>query len=85
VRVICVGTAKCRGRNDANASPVAVANIGSTGLLESVLVISTVSGRSLVTAAAMFSQAGMKWPSSDYYLGSVCPELSRRITAALSS
>lgn len=50
-------------------------------LLESISVISTVSGGSLVTAA-IFSQAGMKWPSSEGYLGSVYPELRRRITSA---
>jgi NTE family protein len=50
-------------------------------LLESVSAISTVSGGSLITAAVM-SQCGMKWPTSDEYLGSVYPELRRRITAA---
>lgn len=50
-------------------------------LLESVAVVSTVSGGSLV-AAAIFSQAGMKWPSSDDYLRSIYPELRRRITSA---
>ncbi len=49
-------------------------------LLESVSVVSTVSGGSLVTAAIV-SQAGMKWPSSDDYLRSVYPELRRRITS----
>jgi NTE family protein len=50
-------------------------------LLESVSAISTVSGGSLVTATVV-SAAGMKWPSSDEYLGSVYPELRRRLTAA---
>lgn len=50
-------------------------------LLERISVISTVSGGSLITAA-IFCQAGMKLPSSDDYLGSVYPELRRRITAA---
>jgi NTE family protein len=50
-------------------------------LLESISVISTVSGGSLVTAAIL-SEAGMKWPSSDDYLKSVYPELRRQITAA---
>ena len=50
-------------------------------LLESVRVVSTVSGGSLV-AAAIFSQAGMKWPSADDYLRSIYPELRRRITSA---
>lgn len=50
-------------------------------VLESVWVVSTVSGGSLV-AAAIFSQAGMKWPSSDDYLRSIYPELRRRITSA---
>jgi NTE family protein len=50
-------------------------------LLERISVISTVSGGSLITAA-IFSQAGMKWPSSDDYLESVYPELRRRITAS---
>jgi NTE family protein len=48
--------------------------------LESVSVVSSVSGGSLVTAAIV-SQAGMKWPSSDNFLRSVYPELRRRITS----
>jgi NTE family protein len=55
--------------------------LAGEGLLESVSAISTVSGGSLITAAVM-SQCGMKWPTSDEYLGSVYPELRRRITAA---
>jgi NTE family protein len=50
-------------------------------LLESVSVVSTVSGGSLVTAAIV-SRAGMKWPSSDDYLRSIYPEIRRRITSA---
>jgi NTE family protein len=50
-------------------------------LLESVSVVSTVSGGTLVTAAIV-SQAGMKWPSSGDYLRSIYPELRRRITSA---
>jgi NTE family protein len=55
--------------------------LASQRMLESVSAISTVSGGSLVTAAVV-SKAGMKWPSSDEYLGSVYPELRRRLTAA---
>ncbi|MDH2385480.1 patatin-like phospholipase family protein [Bradyrhizobium sp. CER78] len=55
--------------------------LASRDLLEKVSALSTVSGGSLV-AAAIFSQTGMKWPSSAEYLGSVYPELRRRITAA---
>lgn len=50
-------------------------------LLEDVSVVSTVSGGSLVTAAIV-SQSGMNWPSSDDYLGSIYPELRRRLTSA---
>lgn len=50
-------------------------------LLERVSAVSTVSGGSLITAAIV-SQAGMQWPSSDGYLRTVYPELRRRITAA---
>jgi NTE family protein len=55
--------------------------LASERLLESVSVISTVSGGSLITAAVI-SQCGMKWPTSDEYLGLVYPELRRRITTA---
>jgi NTE family protein len=55
--------------------------LASEHLIENVSVVSTVSGGSLVTAA-IISQAGMKWPTSENYLGSVYPELRRRITAA---
>src|SRR4051794_32444104 len=55
--------------------------LASERLLESVSTISTVSGGSLITAAIV-SQAGMKWPSSDEYLGSSYPELRRRITTS---
>jgi NTE family protein len=55
--------------------------LASEHLIENVSVVSTVSGGSLVTAA-IISQAGMKWPTSDAYLGSIYPELRRRITAA---
>ncbi len=50
-------------------------------LLEDVSVVSTVSGGSLVTAAIV-SQSGMTWPSSDDYLGSIYPELRRRLISA---
>jgi NTE family protein len=50
-------------------------------LLEDVSVVSTVSGGSLVTAAIV-SQSGMKWPSSADYLGSIYPELRRRLTSS---
>ncbi|MGY3138342.1 NTE family protein [Bradyrhizobium sp. USDA 4501] len=55
--------------------------LASERLLENVSVASTVSGGSLVTAA-IISQTGMKWPTSDEYLHSVYPQLRRRITAA---
>lgn len=55
--------------------------LASQSLLDCVGTVSTVSGGSLVTAA-IISQAGMKWPTSDEYLRSVYPELRDRITAA---
>jgi NTE family protein len=54
--------------------------LASEHLLESVSVVSTVSGGSLITAAVM-SSAGMKWPTSDEYLGSIYPKFRRRVTA----
>jgi hypothetical protein len=55
--------------------------LASEHLLENVSAISTVSGGSLIIAAIV-SQAGMKWPSSEEYLGSTYPALRRRIVTA---
>lgn len=59
----------------------ALRRLAFESLLEGVSSVSTVSGGSLVTAA-IFSQSGMKWPSSVDYLQLVYPELRRRIIAA---
>src|SRR3954447_23547322 len=55
--------------------------LASERLMEDVSAVSTVSGGGLATAA-IFSEAGMKWPTSDAYLGSVYPKLRQLITAA---
>lgn len=47
-------------------------------LLERVSVISTASGGSLVTAAIM-TEAGMKWPSSENFLEKVYPSVRARM------
>ncbi|WP_375157928.1 patatin-like phospholipase family protein [Bradyrhizobium sp. RDT46] len=48
-------------------------------LLESVSVVSTVSGGSLVTAA-MISRAGVKWPSSERFVRDIYPAMSQLLT-----
>lgn len=50
-------------------------------LLERVSVISTVSGGSLVTAAIM-TEAGMKWPSSEDFLEKVYPSVRARMMSS---
>lgn len=54
--------------------------LAAEGLLESISVLSTVSGGSLVTAAVM-SHSGMQWPSSASFEATVLPELRRILTA----
>jgi NTE family protein len=50
------------------------------GLLESVVVLSTVSGGSLV-AAAIMARAGLAWPSSPSFETEVLPQLRRIMTS----
>ncbi|WGD55281.1 patatin-like phospholipase family protein [Bradyrhizobium sp. CB1650] len=54
--------------------------LAAEDLLERVSVISTVSGGSLVTAAVM-TEAGMKWPSSEDFLEKVYPAIRARMTS----
>jgi NTE family protein len=54
--------------------------LAAEGLLERVSVISTVSGGSLVTAAVM-TEAGMKWPSSEDFLEKVYSAVRARMTS----
>lgn len=54
--------------------------LATSGLLEQVTQISTVSGGSLVTGA-IFSRAGGRWPSSQQYLDQVLPQLEELLTS----
>ena len=49
-------------------------------LLESVSVVSTVSGGSLVTAA-IISRAGAEWPSSDHFIRNIYPAMRELMTS----
>jgi NTE family protein len=53
--------------------------LAASRLLESVVGLSTVSGGSLAVAA-LFSNSGMQWPSSDEYDLTVFPALRKLIT-----
>lgn len=54
--------------------------LAEAGMLEQVTQVSTVSGGSLVTGA-LFSHAGLRWPSSNEYLGTVYPKLRGILTS----
>lgn len=49
------------------------------GDLENVTQISTVSGGSLIVGA-VFSHAGLRWPTSKQFLDEIYPELRSRLT-----
>lgn len=51
------------------------------GLLEQTTFVSTVSGGSLVTGLIV-CQSGHKWPSSEQYLDSVLPQVTKCLTTA---
>jgi NTE family protein len=53
--------------------------LAASGLLESVVALSTVSGGSLA-AAAIFSKSAMKWPSSSEYESRLFPILRQLLT-----
>lgn len=55
-------------------------HLAESSRLEDVKHISTVSGGSLVTAL-IFSRAGMKWPTSQQFLGKIYPELNTLLTS----
>lgn len=58
-----------------------IQRLAAGGLLERITKLSTVSGGSIV-AALIFSHANNKWPTSDDYLKTIFPNLSRLLTSA---
>ncbi|OWV99533.1 patatin-like phospholipase family protein [Rhizobium sp. R693] len=54
--------------------------LAQQGRLEDIAQISTVSGGSLIVGA-IFSHAGMRWPSSEQYLNEIYPVLRARLTS----